>query len=250
MYKNKILVAITIIFILITVAGCASLEAPDTQINGDLFSDGDQIAITWDAIDNAESYKVYFYLYPLSDDKLSGSVELPDTSWQGTLPIGKYDIVVSALKNNKPGESSAKMTVEIQPKSIPSWSDIEHIFSSAYEDIETVYGEPAVESDTGEAIIRSYDEPIIDLFYPDDDDICSQIDIYDPDYILLGLSIGTNTQAQLLSALNNNEITYENSTVNTSAGLSVSTKFTYNDYVFIVYIDANDILSYITINPE
>lgn len=250
MYKNKILVALSIMLILVSVGGCATLEAPDTQINGDLFSDGDQIAITWDAIEKAESYKVSFYLYPLSDDKLSGSVELSDTSWQGTLPIGKYDIVVAALKNNKPGESSAKMTVEIQPKSIPSWSDIEYIFSSSYEDIKTVYGEPSVQSDTGESIIYSYDKPIIDLFYPDNDDICSQIDIYDSDYILFGLRIEKNTQAQLLSALNNNDIAYENIKVDTLAGLSVSTKFTYNDYIFIVYIDANDILSYITINPE
>ena len=179
-----------------------------------------------------------------------GSVELADTSWQGTLPIGKYDIVVSALKNNKPGESSAKMTVEIQPESVPSWSDIEYIFSSSYEDINEVYGEPAVESDTGESIIRSYDEPTIDLFYPDNDDICSQIDIYDPDYILLGLSIGANTQAQLLSALNNNDIAYENITVDTSAGLSISTKFTYNDYAFNVFIDANNAISYISIKEE
>ena len=250
MYKNKILVALSIILILISVGGCAALQAPDTQINGDLFSDGDQIAITWDAIEKAESYKVYFYLYPLSDDKLSGSIELSDTSWQGTLPIGKYDIVVAALKKNKAGESSAKMTIEIQPKSVPSWNDIEYIFSSSYDEIEAVYGEPAVESDTGESIIRSYDKPIIDLFYPDNDDICSQIDIYDPDYILFGLRIENNTQAQLISALNNNDIIYENIKVNTSAGLSVSTEFTYNDYIFTVYIDANDIISYISLRNK
>ena len=250
MYKHKIFIASLIIVVLIAVSGCVSLEPPKTEINGDLYSDGDQIEITWDAIENAESYKVSFYLYPLSDNKLSGSVELSETSWQGTLPIGKYDIVVSALKNNKPGKSSAKMTVEIQPESVPSWNDIEYIFSSSYENINTVYGEPVVESDTGESIIRSYDKPTIDLFYLDNDDICSQIDIYDPDYILFGLRIGTNTQAQLLSALNNNDIPYENITVNTSAGLSVSTKFTYHDYIFNVYIDANNAISYVSIEKE
>ena len=250
MYKNKILVALSITLILITVGGCVALDTPDAQINGDLFSDGDQISITWDEIDKAESYKVLFYLYPLSDDKLSGSVELSDTSWQGTLPIGKYDVVVTALKNNKPSESSTKMTVEIQPKSVPSWNDIEYIFSSSYDEIEAFYGEPAVESDTGESIIRSYDKPIIDLFYLDNDTVCSQIDIYDPDYILFDLTIENNTQAQLLSALNNNDIAFENIKVNTSAGLSVSTEFTYNNYFFTVYIDANDIISYISIEKE
>ncbi len=245
---KKLYITILLMVIGIVLCGCSSLKSPQITANSEVFGGGDKIVLNWDEVKNADSYKVNFYIYPLSENKLARSIELTPTEWEGVMPAGKYDVVVYAKKNSSLSESSNKITITIESQSIPSWDDINYIFNSTGSQIENKYGLASFQSDTGTSIIKSYDDPIIDLTYLNSKPgTCSQIDINDSRFILFGLRISVNTQAELISALTQNKITYENSTTDSTAGVSKSTTFTYNKYNFTVYIDKNNKLSRISI---
>jgi hypothetical protein len=229
-------------------AGCTQVASPEVTANQTVFTANDTVTISWTSVDDADSYQICFYIFPLSDDRLARSVEQTQTTWEGTLPQGKYDVVVYAMRNEKCGDASEKITVTIEAESVPSWEEINTIFASSNSDLSDTYGEPYAESDTGSELIESYETPAIDVVYKDD--VCTRLDIYEPDYILFGLSIGENTQAELLSKLNEEDISYENDTETTTAGSNIYTVFSYNGYQFTVYIDTDNLISYVSLTTE
>ncbi len=229
-------------------SGCSAPNATRLSINNELFSAGDKIKLSWDSVEDAESYKVSFYIYPLSENKLARSVELTELTWDGDMPMGKYDVVVFAKKKKTLSDSSNKITFTVESQSIPGWDDINYIFVSTSDQVAKKYGTPSVESNTGTSVLKTYDNPEFDLTYSEaNSGKCSQIDIYDKRFILFKLTLGVNTQADLLSALTQNNISYENLAGRTNAGANKYTQFNYNDYQFLVYVDSKNLLSFITI---
>lgn len=246
--KRRLIFILTVMLILFLSAGCGKPETPQISINQTTFVGGDDIALKWNEVKDADSYKICFYITPFSDGKLARSIELTDTSWDGSMSAGQYDIVVYALRRGNASDVSQVISITVESESVPSWDDINYIFSSTYDQLQSKYGVAAVETDTGSSVIRSYDSPVIDLTYPDNaKGTCKQIDIYDENFILFGLHITTNTQSDLTAALESNGITYENNSETTSAGLSLYTEFTYKNYTVLVHTDNSGLISYVTV---
>ncbi len=248
MKKRLILILFALMFVF-SMTGCGKLQAPTVTINQSTFSGGDEIDLSWDEVKNADCYEVCFYISPFSDAKLARSIQLTDTTWQGSMQAGQYDIVVYAIRNGKQSDAAQTISITVESVSVPSWDDINYIFSCTYNQLQSKYGKAAVETDTGSSVIRSYESPVMDLTYPDNaGGECTQIDIYDSNYILFGTRIGVNTQSELIAGLNANKISYQTNSEAASAGFSLSTVFSYNDYTITFYNDSSYLISYVSIS--
>ena len=247
--KKRLILILFALMLVFSLTGCGALQAPTVTINQSTFSGGDEIDLSWDEVKNADSYKVCFYISPFSDAKLARSIQLTDTAWQGSMSAGQYDVVVYAIRNGKQSEAAQTISITVASISVPSWDDISYICSCTYNQLQSKYGASSVETDTGSSLIRSYESPVIDLTYPDNaGGACKQIDIYDSNYILFGMKIGVNTQNELIAALNANKISYQTNSEAASAGFSLSTVFSYNNYTITVYNDSSYIISYVSVS--
>jgi hypothetical protein len=62
-----------------------------------------------------------FISTPFSDGKRARSIELTDTSWDGSMSAGQYDIVVYALRRGNASDVSQVISITVESESVPSW---------------------------------------------------------------------------------------------------------------------------------